>query len=523
MKKDSPSRAWTFKAFAFFVLASAGVATLVPSRAHALADLDRKYALETIGYLRAWDNVDGLFAEYVASAYREYFSHETRFVLNDLSKADSLLTGSKLPYARVIEDNDVLAQLARTTRTQSLIRTKIQKEGPRYRVSVAWLHSPTMDVLGRDEFFLEDRKGGAGFSFDEIRGELQRSLDRTLGKLPFKGMVTGRDNSSLTINLGSGSGVKVGDTLVIGTIDEAKRHPLLREIVDWRMSATGKAVVEQTEEGLAFARVTEEESGRAINRFQKVLQVLPVPANASPAIHDEKEVPATLDDPPTLGWAAASLGFGSYSRQFSSLTSTDSRKGSGLAVTLAGEGQLWLTREWFGEMKLGYGFWGYSQDSVATGEQTLSGASGSLFQFKIAGGYHYLITGDFFGPKGWVKFGIRSNSYKLPVNTAEFTTSSGFTAPFLGLGADIPLRGPYGLLLDLEFGLITSGSETGEPNGAVNSASDVGIRVGGYWHLKPRMTLRAVFEIQGNTADFATGSSLSQKVLTFTPALVYYF
>ena len=522
MRKDSRSPGWMFKYLAALGLLLSAV--VAPKEARAIADLDRKYALETIGYLRSWDNVDGLFAEYVASAYKDYFSRQTRFVLNDLSKGDAILTGSKLPYVKVIEDAEILGQLTRATKTQSLIRTKVQKEGPRYRVSLTWLHAPGMDTLAAEEFFLDDKRSGGGFSFDEIRGGLQSALDRMIAKLPFKAMVTGRDNASLTVNLGTSSGLKPGDTLVIGTIDEAKRHPLLKEIVDWRMTATGKAIVEQTEDGIAFARVEEEESGRNISRYQKIIQVIPRPSGGDkPEIVHEKDQLTTLDDPPTLGWAGVSLGFGSYSRQFSSLTATDAREGGGTAIVLSGEGQLWLTREWFAEMRLGYGFWGYSHNSVSTGAETLSGGSGSLFQFKLAAGYNYLVTGDFFGPKGWAKFGLRSNSYSLPINTTEFTAPTSFFAPFGGLGAEIPLRGPYGLLLDLEFGLITSGSETGAPNGSTNSASDVGIKIGGYWQLKPRMVIRAVFQIQANNIDFSTGATASQKVLTFSPSLVYYF
>src|SRR4051812_19480384 len=46
--------------------------TLLSTAAHGSVDLDKKYQLETIGILRSTDNVDDLFAEYVATAYKDY-------------------------------------------------------------------------------------------------------------------------------------------------------------------------------------------------------------------------------------------------------------------------------------------------------------------------------------------------------------------------------------------------------------------------------------------------------------------
>src|SRR6185295_11380111 len=93
---------------------------LISPVAQANPEMDRLYALETVGALKAWDNVDGLFSDYVSSAYKDYFSRQTRFVYQDLSKADAVLKHSKLPYPKLIEDPQVLAQIARAEKTQTL-------------------------------------------------------------------------------------------------------------------------------------------------------------------------------------------------------------------------------------------------------------------------------------------------------------------------------------------------------------------------------------------------------------------
>jgi hypothetical protein len=141
MKKERNISGTTSKLlFALFVI------LLAPS-AFATTELDRQYALESVGFLPSWDNVDGLFTDYVASAYKDYFSKQSRFVVQDLSKSSDVLVHSKLGYQKAIEDKQVLSQLARSTHSQTLIRTHILKEGPQYRVAIEWLHAPKMEPI----------------------------------------------------------------------------------------------------------------------------------------------------------------------------------------------------------------------------------------------------------------------------------------------------------------------------------------------------------------------------------------
>ncbi|MCM2323614.1 MAG: PorT family protein [Oligoflexia bacterium] len=491
--------------------------------ASATAELDRKYALESVGALRAWDNVDGLFADYVAAAYQDYFSRQSRFVLQDLSKADALFSRSKLPYHKLIEDAEILGQLARATRTQSMVRTRVSKEGAQYRFSLQWLHSPQMDLLASEELILKEASGSKALAAEEIKRTLQHALDRLIAKVPFRGTVTGRDNTSVTVNIGSRSELRAGDTLVIGTLDDVKKHPLLKEVVEWRLAPTGKVLVEQVDEAMAFGRVIEEEPGRQLGRYQKVVRVLPrvLPLNPPSAAREAPEPAEAVESAPSLGWTAITLWSGSYGRSFSDTSA--SLSGSGLVLGTAASGQLWLTRDWFAEMSLGYGFWSYSQENELTGATMTGSRSGNAMTISLAAGYSYLVTGDFFGPKAWTKFGFRSNAVSLPAEADNRLAPNSFKTPFIGIGGDLPIRSHWGALLDFEFGIFSSGTETGGVAGSMTSASDAKFFVGGYYRMGPRMTIRAGLDVLANAGDFASGAAMSQKIITFSPSLLYYF
>jgi hypothetical protein len=513
-----------------FVFAS--MMAFFPSRTvFANPDMDRQFALETVGCLPSWDNIDGVFSEYVAEAYRDYFGRQSRFVQQNLSKAEPVLTDSKIPYNKIIEDPAILSQLARVSHSQTIIRTKVMKEGAQYRFNLAWLHAPKMDMLASDEFTLKEAEGGGGFSQDEIRKSLQASLDRLIGRVPFLGSVTGRDRNSITVNVGKAADIKPGDTLVIGTLEEVKKHPLLNEMVDWRISPTGKVTVQQVEDNLAFCKLIEEQPQHPIGRYQKIIQIIGSPV-AQDATGDSKAQSSNVatggdaleeNEPlrPTLGWLSGSLWIGGFSRDFSN-SNTVAKTGGGLVLGSRVDGQLWLTSDWFAEVGYGQALWRYSQKDIASGNTTLSEISGSASDLSVASGYSFIVGSSPFGPKAWAKLGYHRIAYTLPILANENLAPATFKSLYLGIGGELPLRSNLSAMMDLRFGFLPSGEETGGKSGSVKSASDVQFFLGASYRYNAWMTFRGGIEIMANTANFAS-SSLSEKIITFAPSFLYYF
>lgn len=508
--------------------------------AQASAELDHKYAMESVGFLKSWDNVDGLFADYVASGYKEYFSRQSRFVLIDLTKADAVMSRSKLSYAKIIEDTQVLGSLARASRSHTLIRTKILKEGSQYRFTLDWLHAPLMDLIASESFVLEERHDGQNLGFADINDTLRTALDKLIKRAPFIAHVTGRDGPSVTINIGANASLKVGDTLLVGSLDEVKRHPLLKSIVDWRLTPTGKLSVEQVDEGIAFCKVIEEEPNRKISRYQKIAQILPKPLTPLPLHEGEGSSGQTPpDDRPKLGWVTAGLDLGTYSRQFavnSNGSTTTGRTGSSILYGARTEGQLWLDRRWFAEFGTTYGLSSYSQKDLANASAEASGAvSIHVFTYRLAVGYKYLPSGDFYGSSGWIKLGYKSTSYSFPnsVDLTELESPSSFKSGYIGIGGSLPIVDPIGVELGLDFGIFSSATQSGTPADTTTTsspvtldptgASDIAFHVSPFYRLSPQMSAVLGIHIQANDIDVTTPATLSQKMITIAPAILYYF
>ena len=84
----------------------------------------------------------------LAESYENYFAKNQRFRIQNMSKANAILTGTKIGYRKIIHDDRVLERVARKMRVESILRTKIYKEGPKYRFVIDWLHSPKMYPRG---------------------------------------------------------------------------------------------------------------------------------------------------------------------------------------------------------------------------------------------------------------------------------------------------------------------------------------------------------------------------------------
>jgi hypothetical protein len=490
----------------------------VPPSAIASPELDRAYALSSIGILRAWDNVDGLFGDMVTKAFTEHLANESRFTVQDLSKANAALTSSKMPYAKVIEDPSILGQLAKTFKLDSFLRTKAYKEGPNYKFTIDWIHAQKLQVIATETVEIEEPFRGQGkLGTEEFRKSLTDALDRMIAKVPFKGSVTGRDQTAVTVNLGASSGIKKGDTVVLATLDDVKYHPLLKTVVDWRLTPTGKATVDEVDEGIAFAKIDTEEYGRQIQRFQKVVQIIPAVEKVPLERHstDLESMDKKAHEPPRIGFVAPGLLLGSTSRD------TLTTNGSGFLIGVKGEAQVWLTSDFFADLKLDYGSASYSQTNNTTGVKA-SGVNISMSQFRLAGGYFYHVTPNFFGPKGWVKLGYQSTSYGLPLDATAGTGHTSYSGLFLGIGGDLPVREDYGVILDVDFGIFGGGSDDGSA-ASPSGSSSVSFFVGGYAWVAPKLKFQVGLDFKSNSLDFVSGNSLSNKTYSLSPSVLFYF
>jgi hypothetical protein len=523
-----------------------GVMTLAfsVSAAQASAELDRQFRLQKIGILKPWDNVDGLFSSLVAEGATEELLKESRFQVSDLRKTSDVLSQSKIPYLQLIEEKDVLIEIAKKQGLDALIRSKVMKEGPIYRFQLDLIFGRTAQILATDQFQVKDpflaENSGAGETLtsgksgnlnsvsgsESFQRALRQSVGRLVGQIPFRGMLTGRDAGMVTLDVGARSNLRKGDRLVIGTLEELKEHPLLKKIVDWRFTTTGKVVITEVDDGMAFGRIEAEEVGRQLARYQKVLQIISAPEE-DPAVESRKldleDREKALRLPPRLGYFSPGIFLGSYSREATSGSGGTGYTGSAFSFGFQGDAQLWLTSRWFAELGFGFSTGSYSQKNSVTQVKSASSGSARMSQYKLALGYFFPFSDEFFGPRAFVRAGFQGTTFSLPNSATDLTSPTKVTGLTFGLGGDLPIRGDYGAALSLDFGPFSGGSESGSYYGTTSGATTADFRLSGYSWLQPKMKLQMNLDFRNASLDFTNGASLSNKMLTIGPSLLFYF
>jgi hypothetical protein len=445
------------------------------------------------------DNVDGTFQAPVEQSYKEIFERNPRFELvSDKGSADSA------------------------------IRTVITKKATGTDIEI------TLLVLGTGEIFSTDKTSLAGEATGKETGGAVKALLKTaLKRIPFYGTITGRDNSQLTFDIGMAHGLKMGDVVQISRVDNVKRHPLLKSIVDVQMVPAGNAVIDNVEETIAFGHVNTEIAGEQLKRLYKVTAIearAPEPPKGFPSAVPGGTIEEKADsegERPELGYISLGPFIGGFASSTSQNGGSTNFTGSAFSPGFKVSSEIWLTKRWFVDIGFGYTGMSYSQQNALVPTlPSLPGVSSSTREFSINTGYKYLPDNSVYGPQAYVKLGYYSFTFDTEVQPPQAMSPKAYSGCNLGLGGMLPVTNSYdwGVRLDLNILLFPSLSETSFLTGPDPSATVAGLYLGGYHHFSPQIAVRAGLTFDIYTASFkSNSSSTSQKVIGFTPALVYYF
>jgi hypothetical protein len=507
------------------IMALKGIAVLIAifsiatPRAVASPENDRVYQLESLGWLKSSDNLDDIFSEFLDQEYTKYFEGQSRFVVKKLSGMKEILKQSDISYSKLIEKPEILKKIAQKFRVESLIRTRVYKESESYRFVLEWVYAPKGDVLSQFEFRFMDPGKENGLRGSELPTAIQNALDQLINKLPFIGQVTGVEGDNITVNLGRGQNIHKKEIFTIYTLQGLKRHPKLNTIEEWRWQPVGRAQVEQVEDSLSFAKVIESEPGQKVIRLQKVKEVLPAPPEPKKIVEkaDEKDLPR-------LGWVAGNIGLAFYSREVGTGAVNSGRGGSGMGEMLEVEGLLWLNSRILTQLDISGALTKYNSTDLSTSTANGNSYSGSATNFKLGVGYALFPAKTIFDTIGWVHAGYKSTAYTLPSLLTDFTGSSSFGSFYIGIGGEVPYKDLLTFQLGFDLGLLKSAknvfpSTYGEPA----SSSDLMFNFGAVYNWSEQFKLRMTFKINSQSMDFAAGESISQKVLSVGPSILYYF
>ncbi|MFN8370005.1 MAG: hypothetical protein U0T83_05210 [Bacteriovoracaceae bacterium] len=311
--------------------------------------------------------------------------------------------------------------------------------------------------------------------------------------IPYQGEIIGILGEQFIVDIGKASHVRPGSKLVVKRALGKKRHPLLKEIVEWEMESIGEGKIVNISEFQANGQMTSYESKKVKIRIGDWVNV------------DLEDTKAKDGYPEVEGYEFGKLGiFGIY---FTAGQGTDtnyinslSRKMSGIEFGFLLTVQPWITRNIFAEGDFSRKFSTYKKisGSITNSSNSLSGGF-----IKAKAGYRYLPLGFFYGPQidGYAGYGIYE--YNLDLNVNEGYGQHKFSGVLLGIRGNVPVFKDVRLYAQAEFlPFPTYAEDVSIFGNSAKSISSYHVGIGVNYVYSPNMSFDMGYFLLTNKAKF---------------------
>lgn len=455
------------------------------------------------------DTVGGAIAYKVFEELERYLKDGDWCYYQSNSEILDILGNFKKNLDTYLQNPEVLKILSEKTKAGSLIRIKIDTKtrGTELQIKV-------IGENGEDIYFSE-RTVLKTDDISVVVQTLKNWLELFEKTIPYDSRIVGVLGNQYTIDVGKSSGVRPGDSLVIERPVRKKRHPLLKEIVDWEKEKIGEGKIFHTAKAQAQGKILVYESNKRLKledwvNFKR--------KDGAQVVKQERFEDTSEYEFGKMGKLGLFFHLGSGSATSIS-TAQKKIKGYILGIDLLGE--LWATRNYWGSLKISRKLGSLKKDD---GNLVNNSNSETIGKYEIKMGYKYLPMGYFYGPQvdGFIGYG--SYTYGLDTQIVDGFTEFGFKGLLLGAKGSMPLQKQYRIHMELSFLLNPGFEEDVNIYGNADSASSYSLEVGGSYFYSPNISMDGAYGVTSNKAKFKTsGQSLQLKESTFKLGATFTF
>lgn len=434
------------------------------------------------------DQVGGSVGFKVFEEVERYLKDSSWCYYESNSEILNILSNYKNSLHESLENPEVLKIISEKSRAGTLVKIdlKFYPKGSDVLVKI-------IGENGKDVYFME--KTSLDSNDPVIMGQTVKNWLEVYEKnIPYDGLVTGVLGNQFTVDIGKMYGLGVDRDIEIRRIKRKRRHPLLKEIVDWETVKVGEARIFHAADTQAQGKVIKYDDNRRTQIGDWVLIKELANDDVKAKYNEVKEDDNNFGK---LGKAGVFFTLGSGSVAVTGGSST--KKMSGLLLGIDLETELWLTRKYWVGFDLTRKFGSYSK---STGSLQSDSNSMSFGSYKLKAGYKYLPLGFFYGPQIDGYIGYASNNYGLDTQANDGITEVTFSGLLLGGRGSVPIANEYRIYLGLEFILGPSYEEEVAVNGGDDSASNFELEIGGSYQYSPSMQFEAGLNHLNSKAKF---------------------
>ena len=392
--------------------------------------------------------------------------------------------------ARHLKQKAVLKTVAEKLKVGSIIKISLVNE-----INGVDAHIEIYGENGEDLFFNEK----ATLETDEIEvlGQtIENWLEVYSKMIPYDAKINGVLGDQITLDVGKGYPISVGQEFVVKRLTKMKKHPLLKKVVDWETEILGQGKVFNISDNQALGILKVYRGEKKISSGDWVrLEPLKI-EEVNVKTDEEKE----LEEPGKLGILSVAL-FGATSSVDTS-TPTGSIRMSGLTFGFDFRGEAWITRNYFGALEMAKSVGKLANASGTSSKSSINATNGV---FKLTGGYKYLPIGFFYGPQIDVYAGYGSYSFDLDYSAADGFGKGSLYGLLMGVTANIPINRVYRFTVQADFIPFPKYEDGDDIYGTQKSASALDLEIGVKYQYTPRMTIDGSIETLSGKARFSSG------------------
>jgi hypothetical protein len=345
---------------------------------------------------------------------------------------------------------------------------------------------------GEDLYFSE-KSSLKTDEIDVVSEAIKNWLELFAKTIPYDAKINGVLGDQITLDVGKGYPINIGQKFLVKRPIQTKKHPLLKKIVDWEtlLLAEGKIFNISDNQALGILKAYKSDKKVVAGDWVRLEEFKEEEKEINEEEKKEDETPGTL------GILSMAL-FGSAS-SVDTKTPTDSNRMSGniFGVDFRLEG--WITREYFAAIEIERALGSLKETS---GNPSKSSVNVNNSTFKLTGGYKYLPIGFFFGPQIDVYTGYVKHTFDLDVSETDGFGKNSISGIVLGTAVNVPLNREYRLVAQAEFIPLPTFNEEDSIYGSAEMATSMELEIGLKYQYTTRMTIDGSIETLSNKARF---------------------
>lgn len=456
------------------------------------------------------DSVGGALGFKVFEEVENYLKDSDWCYYTSNSEILNILSNYKRNLDTVLTNPKVLKIISEKTQTGSLLKVDIINEVKGVNLSIKVLGENGSDIYFKEQTRLntDDPK--------VLSQTVKNWLSVYEKQIPYDGLIIGVLGNQFSVDVGRNRGLFEGNEVYISRPTRKRKHPLLKEVIDWDSEKLGTGKIIHAADTQAQANVLQYDTNKKLRNGDWVILK---ESSERGVIEQKKFVEDNEYEFGKLGEVTLLFNLGKGSASSESATTTKKIGGTVLGVDL--QTTLWITRQYWVGLDISRVVGSLSQE-----EGTLTNSSNSMANsfFRVKAGYKYLPMGFFYGPQIDAYFGYANYTYGLDTASNDGFTEVNFSGLLFGAKGSIPIQKVFRAFVEMSFIFNPGFEEEAVVYGEDDSTRNYSLEIGGKYLYAPNMTFDLSYGVNSSKASFVNPiRSIAVKQSTFKLGTTFTF